>query len=888
MAEYAESGGGKETPEEAFGRKQQDIVRRWCAELEAARKGPYRKWMERAKKAVKRYRDEDIAQDENNRRGRKAQFNVLWSNVQTLGPAVYAKAPKAVAERRYLDRDVVARAACVVLERSLDFQIEESGFSEVMKQCRIDYLLAGLGDAWHRYEAEYEPTDPPQDDGTGGENDPGEDSADDAADADEGYEDEAPAGQPEKLVYECCKIDYTHYTDTLVSPARYWQEITWRARRAFYTRKQLRDKFGRKVGDQVPLAAKKEKDSQIGGEQREVFGKAEVWQIWDLAEREIVYICEQYHEGPLRVIDDNPLGLRGFIPSPRPVRATTTNDTVFPLPDYTCYEDQGAELDALTARIAALTKAIKVIGVHDGSFPELERLFNEGMENKTIGVKNWAKLAQTGGTNGMTGAISFLPILEMANVLTQLFAARSQVKQDLYEITGMSDIVRGASDPNETLGAQQMKGQYASVRLNDRRDEFQRFVRDNLVIMAEIICEHFSDETLWNMSDFEQWAKDQDLSAYAPPTPPMPPAMGHNGGPPLDAMPGAMPQMPPSQQAAAPVPSSLAPMGAQANGSAAAPPLATDQKPAMVPPVAAMSPGVPGQAPMAPPMPGIPIPAQPPMPELGPDGQPLPAWQSGPAGKLFQAAVALLRKDRLRSFRVDIETDSTIEPDAQAEKQARTEFITAVTQFLAQAGEMAIQMPQLMPVLGRMLLFAARGFRVGRDLESALETLVDDLEKQARNPAPKPPSPEEIKAKAEQDKMAMEAQAKQQDMAGEKQKLDMQLEAQREKMAIDREMMQDKLQFSREEMQMKRENAQLDADIAQREAAMTAQQQDRDAALAEHGAQLEHQNVEMRAAAEQESLQARGDHDERKMELAEQAAVAKAKNAAKPNAGAAK
>ncbi len=872
MADYGGAGGANETPAEAFGRQQADIVRRWSAELEAARKGPYKKWLARAKSAVKRYRDEDVDDEGGGRRGKRAQFNVLWSNVQTLGPAVYAKSPKAVAERRYLDRDAVARAACVILERSLDFQVEESGFNEVMKQCRIDYLLAGIGDAWHRYESEYEPTDPPQADGDEekGEDEGGEDEGGEAVDGDD-------EGEQGKLVYECCKIDYTHYTDTLVSPARYWQEVTWRAKRAFYTRTQLRDKFGRKLGNRIPLAERK--DNDVTGKQEQVFGKAEVWQIWDLVEQQVVYICEAFHEQPLRVIKKNALGLKNFVPSPRPVRATTTNDSVFPIPDYTAYQDQARELDSLTARIAALTRAIKVVGVHDGSFVELERLFTEGIENKTIGIKNWAKLAQTAGTNGMQGAIAFLPIRDMAEVLMKLFEARSQVKNDLYEITGMSDIVRGASDPNETLGAQQMKGQYASVRLNDRREEFQRFVRDNLVIMAEIICEHFSDKTLWNMSDFEQWAKEQDLSHFMPPQPPMPPMMGHNGGPPMDApagvagAPGAM-MMPPPEAGASPPGAGVPP------GTAAALPGGM--------PAPAM-----GSAPGTPPMPGIPM--------MPPGPPPTP-----PERILFGEAVALLRKDRLRSFRVDIETDSTLEPDAQAEKQSRTEFITAVTQFLAQSSEMAMQAPQLMPVLGSLLLFGARGFRVGRDLESKLETLVTDLEKQARNPAPKPPSPEQVKAnaikekaeadkakvamgmQADQQKMQMEQQRMQMEMQRDEAKNQMELQHMEAKQQLEQQGLMMKLQGQREQMELDREKAGLQMQLEERKAAMTALQQNRDAQLSEHEAGVQHELIDHNAEAEKSSLQARGEHDERKMALTEKAAAAKAKAAGKPNGGATK
>jgi hypothetical protein len=229
-------------------------------------------------------------------------------------------------------------------------------------------------------------------------------------------------------------------------------------------------------------------------------------------------------------------------------------------------------MDSLTARIAALTRAIKACGVFDGSIPEIARLLQEGMENKLLATDNWAGLSQKGG---LVGAISLLPIKEFADALTALIAARAVVKQDLYEISGTSDIMRGATNPNETLGAQKLKGQFSGVRLTDRRDEFNRFVRDTLGIMAEIICEFFSRETIRRMSDFDQWAAEQDLKAWAlqrfPPAPP--PMMGHNGGPPLDpAMSGAMMPPPPAANVNPQQPNAVAPDISAQSQQAAPPP----------------------------------------------------------------------------------------------------------------------------------------------------------------------------------------------------------------------------------------------------------------------------------------------------------------------------
>src|SRR5580692_11264619 len=45
---------------------------------------------------------------------------------------------------------------------------------------------------------------------------------------------------------------------------------------------------------------------------------------------------------------------------------------------------------------------------------------------------------------------------------------------------------------------------------------------------------------------------------------------------------------------------------------------------------------------------------------------------------LVQKAIQLLRDDKLRGFRVDIETDSTIQQDANEDKAQRTDFVEAM------------------------------------------------------------------------------------------------------------------------------------------------------------------------------------------------------------------
>ena len=109
----------------------------------------FKKWEARNRKIIKRYRDDNRDQTNNE----VARFNILWSNVQTLVPAVYAKLPKSDVSRRNRDNDQVARVAALLVERALDFEIEHyPDFRATMTQCVRDRFLGGRGVAWARYE----------------------------------------------------------------------------------------------------------------------------------------------------------------------------------------------------------------------------------------------------------------------------------------------------------------------------------------------------------------------------------------------------------------------------------------------------------------------------------------------------------------------------------------------------------------------------------------------------------------------------------------------------------------------------------------------------------------------------------------------------------------
>lgn len=149
---------------------------------------------------------------------------------------------------------------------------------------------------------------------------------------------------------------------------------------------------------------------------------------------------------------------------------------------------------------------------------------------------------------------------------------------------------------------------------------------------------------------------------------------------------------------------------------------------------------------------------------------PAPPAPSGPPPVTIDAVMALLRDGMMRRFRIDIEVDSTIAGDESQERQDRTAFIQATTNFVKEWGPIVAANPAMAPLAGELLLFGARSFRIGSSMEEVIEETVDKLEQQAAQPKPPPPpSPVEqakttqaqIKAGAEAQKAQSEVQSTQ-------------------------------------------------------------------------------------------------------------------------------
>ena len=570
----------------------------------------FKRWESRADKILKRYRDDST------QRSTEGKFNVLWSNVQTLKSATFARTPQPDVSRRFKDSDPVGRVASLILERALAFEVDHyKSFGASIRQAVYDRFLGGRGTCWVRYEPTFKQV-----------------QAGALEDGDEVTEDvDAESQAAEELDFECAAVDYVHWRDFGHSVARTWEEVSIVWRRVYMTRTALDERFGEEAKG-IPLDAVPDDQVKLRGssETDNIQKRALIYEAWDKETGQAVWISKSLGE----IIDakTDPLGLEEFFPCPPPLYATLTTDSLVPLPDYTMYQDQAAELDMLSGRIAGLIKALQVKGVYDASIPELARLFTEANNTDLIPVKNWAAFSEK---QGLKGAIDLVEILPIAQALREAYAAFEQVKGQIYELTGISDIIRGQTNANETATAQQIKNSYASMRLKTYQDEVERFAARLLQLKAQIICNHFDAETIAQISSVEQ----------------------------------------------------LSP---------------ADQQ------------------------------------YIGP-------------------ALGMLKQGAIRSFRIEISTDSMVFQDEQQTKQDRTEFLQAVTGFLQNAMQAG---PQMAPLAMELLKFTVSGYRAGKTLEGVIDQTADQLRQQAAQAAQSPqPNPEAMKVQADMQKAQMMAQA---------------------------------------------------------------------------------------------------------------------------------
>lgn len=454
---------------------------RWKEEIAHAEK-ELENFRKTGRNVVRRFKDERDAVDTAERK-----FNIFTANVGIMQSSLYANIPKVKVSRRFgQSNDDVARVASIMLQNAIlqDIDEPECDFDQVMRDAVEDRLVPGLGQAWLRLETDTEEKE-----------------------LEEQWDTVTGEVIQEASTYEVVSrqevmIDHVFWEDFLYSPCRTWKERRWVARRVYMDQDALVARFGEEKGKAIPLDYNPKTGSENSNSPKnEALQKAIIYEIWDRQGRKVLWLCKSYPE-LLDEVED-PLGLEDFEPCPKPLFALTTTSNCVPVSDFYLTQDQYNELDIINNRITLLVQACKVVGVYDQSATGVQRMLQSGSENTLIPVDNWAMFAEKGG---IKGAVDWLPLEVVVTALEKLRQARDDIKGQIYELTGISDVVRGNTKASETLGAQNLKAQFAGVRIQKLQNEVARFAQSILRLKAEMICKHFVPEQIVRLANMAHYA----------------------------------------------------------------------------------------------------------------------------------------------------------------------------------------------------------------------------------------------------------------------------------------------------------------------------------------------------------------------------------------------
>jgi hypothetical protein len=468
-----------------------------------------REYIDRGKNVVRRYRDDDRG------RGKAAnvsRYNILYSITETLKPILFSRLPEPDVRRRFKNESEVERQTAEILEKVLSYVVDAQDFYSPIEDAVEDYVLPGMGIVRVKFnptfkteeeEVEVEPSNriPPVLDQLGNiiENE--------VVEFPEGTEVRNGMGFgkniKEEQVFEEVELEYVGWTDWTHADEKVWSSVGWIAYKGLLTRKEVKEEFPG-FEDKVPYTANIDDDNKkkkTGRHQK----LAEIWEVWDKENEEVKFVAVGYPDEFLE--EGEGLGLRGFYPSPKPLFAVTTNDTLTPVPFYIEYQDQALELDRVTQRINKLIEEVKIRGIYDSAVVDFPRIFKAG-DNEFVPVEDLRNFNDKGGANGIYQALDIQPTV---SALINLYEERNQLLAIIDNVAGVSDILRSQTNPNEGVGTNQIKANFATLRTSTKQREVQRFIRDTYRLVTEVIAENFRPETLELISGQEMSLEIIDL-----------------------------------------------------------------------------------------------------------------------------------------------------------------------------------------------------------------------------------------------------------------------------------------------------------------------------------------------------------------------------------------
>lgn len=623
----------------------------WIGKIEKRWKSLKKDWRDNADKAVKIYEAHDPSKD---------PFNILYSNTEVILPALYNSTPRPDVAARYASMQPTERlldsAVSKAVERACEYfadtdQGDYETYGEAIECAVTNMLVPGLGQARVRYKVD--------------EN------------------------------YQAICFESVAYDRFVWSYARTWRHVTWVAFGHDLEQVEFEEQFPEfaktpKYKDFDWNSIENEETRSDSEDSPQAKGRALlVWEVWDWASKNVMFVCDRWQESFL-LEQSYPAGLSSRFPCPRPLIFAKKVKELLPITPYRLYQQQAEQLNEISRRIKRVTSAIRARGIYNSVFGELQTLLNEDDDNILVPSEGAAAFE-----GGLDRQVWFMPVDMLVKTLRELYTARQEAKQSIYEIMGISDIIRGASNPNETAAAQGIKDKWGSLRVKKSQKQVQVFCLELFRIATELSAEYFTPATWKQITRLPYLFQSQKQQLQ------MQASLLQRQG---EALQGQLAQVAPAAQQGDP----------QAQQMAQQLQMQLQQLQQNAPPPEMMK------------------------------------LLQGPA---WEDIIQVLKGTFERSYRIDIETNSTVDLEATEDKQAIGEFMNAFGQMTAGLAPMVESGALPFEASKEIMAETFRRFRFGRKVSEALEQM-----KMPEQKADPKEIEKQVSQKAELEKTALNAQ----------------------------------------------------------------------------------------------------------------------------------
>lgn len=298
------------------------------------------------------------------------------------------------------------------------------------------------------------------------------------------------------------------YSSLLVDPdVRKWNAVTRLAFEYHYSYREFIEKFGQEALKKLSITDIKEHRTGkpiVVFEYHDKFLKEVRWfaenseDFFQPSEVANITAIKEVDGKQVESVDNSDLyGLSGFFPCTEPLLINSSTREFWPTPEYFQICDILDDIHNIVGRMFLLTKAIRVRFMFDSSIQALNSLIGETGEGGALGVPNLEKSLMN-GKGSLSNLVAYFPVTEMIEGLTNMYNAFEQRLDMFYQITGLSDLIRGQTNPDsdKTFGERQMEGKFALNRQEPRQRKAQEWIKDNYQLMMEMALKMFSDKSL--------------------------------------------------------------------------------------------------------------------------------------------------------------------------------------------------------------------------------------------------------------------------------------------------------------------------------------------------------------------------------------------------------